>query len=262
MARCSCTTPDTGTNCTCLIEGSANITVEGSGQIGDPYVISAPLALISTEVYTSNGTWDPATFPDAKTLHVRVVAGGGGSASTGATIAGQGVARGGGASGGYSESWLDAATVIGVQTVTVGAGGAAGSPAGTATAGGAGGDSSFGSLVVALGGGGSAATPAPGAVPIVSGGGTPGALGTGDIRVQGSQGDSGFLFAVGARFGGVGGLAPGGLGKPGRMTVTAAVGAVGQLYGGGGSGSVSDGAAAGQLGAAGAPGIVIVEVFG
>ncbi len=268
MARCGCADPSLIVEgCSCVLTAGDNTTVTGTGQVDAPWVVSAaaPFASVGVIVYDTAGTvgWTKAANPTARWLHVRAVGGGGGSASTGATLAGQGIARGGGGGGTYAESWIDVATLGPSTTVTVGAGGIAGSPAGTATAGGTGGTSSFGALVVAPGGPGSSATPASSATPSVSAGGGLSASGTGQVQVQGEAGGPGVWSgaAAGGRWGGSGGASGNGMGGAGPVKAVLGSGAVGRPGGGGAVGPVQDGATGGSAGSVGGTGIVVVEMF-
>lgn len=271
--------------CACLVEGApdGSISLTGTGQFNDPYLLTADISadagntisqgtdgglyagtFLGVLVYDVAGTaeWTKAANPEAKWLRVSCVGSGGGSASTGATLAGQGIARGGGAGGSCGTSWLDVATLTPSVTVTVAAGGAGGSPAGTATAGGAGGTSSFGAYVTGRGGAGSSASVAPGVPPLVSTGGGFSTVGTADLTVLGTRGDAGIIISVGVRIAGAGGLAGGGMSQGGIANFNPGTGAAGGRYGTGGSGSVSEGASGGFVGAAGGDGVVIVEMFG
>ena len=266
MARCSCATTSSEpvNQCFCLVQAGENVDVVGVGSAADPYIVIGDDTFFGMTVFNTAGTfpWDPALMNDEiKYLRVRCVGGGGGSASTGATIAGQGIARGGGGGGAYTEGWVS--QPVAAVTITVGAGGTGGTPGGTPTAGGAGGASSFGALVVANGGSGSGIATAPGVGPLISAGGNQGAAGVvaGQVSIAGQPGTGGFFQAVGIRMGGAGGSA-GGLGVSGVTNFNIASGLAGRNYGGGASGSAADGVNAGQVGAAGSVGIVIVEAFG
>lgn len=262
MARCGCsTTGEPGTGCSCVLSAGTNITFTGTGEAGDPWVINTTAPFLGVEVFTASGSWDKAANPLATHLRVRAVGGGGGSASTGASIAGQGIARGGGSGGTYTESWLDVAALPASVVVTVGAGGAGGATATPAAAGGNGGTSSFGAFVTAPGGNGSPIAQPPAAPPVISGGSSPGADGVGDLTVPGAGGTSGIITAIGSRFGGMGGSA-GGLGPSGMTNFFPGAGTPGRKYGGGASGSVTEGVSGGFVGSAGFAGVVIVEMFG
>lgn len=206
----------------------------------------------AVHVYTS-GT--PTWTKPARLLgvHVRVCGGGGGSG--GVTGAGTGNAvSGGGGGGGYSEAWIPAASLGATETVTVGAGGTAGSnPGGN---GGTGGTSSFGAHCQATGGaGGVAMTSTTGNQKATAGGG--GAGSGGDINVPGSDGLHGNVHGgswdTNSGYGGGNPLAPStavnntGLNSP----------QPGQGYGGGAAGALAS--TTGGGGAAGAAGVVIVE---
>jgi hypothetical protein len=195
--------------------------------------------------WTNGGLW---TVPPGVTrIGVRGVGGGGGSA---AFISGNASMPACGAGGGYFEGRY---TVVPTATyaVTVGAGGAGGTSG--SSAGSTGSTTSFGSLATGIGGGGgvNGATPA---------GGTGGTASGGQINVQGGDGTDGLYIGstttstnvVGGP--GLGGSTP--LGNGGRSGEGG--GFPGRGYGGGG-GAPYNGGATTYAGAAGAPGIVIVE---
>ena len=103
---------------------------------------------INIQTFTATGTW---TKPDNSTrVHVTLWAGG---ASGGR---GSGTTRGGGGGGGgYMEAWFAASTLGATESVTIGAGGVAGT--GDAQNGTAGGNSVFGPMTAYGGGGGGGA---------------------------------------------------------------------------------------------------------
>lgn len=198
------------------------------------------------EVYfTSTGTFSKATYPWLKAIKVRLVGGGGGSSGCGGVSGGSG-----GAGGGYAESFItDIASLASSVTVTVGGGGGGGSS--SPGDGSAGGTSSFGSLVSATGGGGGVITGSD-----LRGGS--GGVGTaGQLLIKGGGGG----VYTSLRASGTGGssvLGGGGLGrfKGGSGQVS---GEAGGNYGGGAGGPSSvDSSIAGS---AGAPGVVILELF-
>jgi len=191
--------------------------------------------------FTASGSF---TVP-AGVTRVRVRAHGGGGGGGGNTTQGGG---GGGGGGGYAEG-IYAVTPGQVVAVTVGAGGAGGpNNAGTsgANSGGSGGASSFGAFLTAGGGSGGQGSMSGG-----QGNSGPGGSGSGGaVNMGGAAGNAG--SAAGATgFGGFGGAAAAGGGGGAASSGLPSAGAV---PGGGGAGGGGN-----YAGAAGAPGLVIVE---
>ncbi len=212
--------------------------------------------------YTANGTFKKADYPWLRAIRVRVQGGGGaggGAAATSGAI--QSFGQGGGG-GGYAESFItDIASLAATITVTRGAGGT-----GVAAGGGnAGGTSSFGSLVVATGGTGGMCKPASIYTAYVSAGN--GGVGTaGDLRIAGHAGGcgSGDHYGLCASGSGGGSVLGGGGASQGTGAGGGTMGGqAGGNYGGGGSGSTNNGggSTSNRGGGAGAPGIVIVELY-
>lgn len=220
-------------------------------------------------VYTATGVtvWNkPAGL---KGIIVELQGGGGGSGGNTTTAAAQSSGAGGGKGGAYARFYLSAASVAAAENVTVGLGGTAGATAGGT--GGTGGTSSFGAFGSAVGGdggsgGGTAGT--AGAITTQSGGTTAQAFSgtaTNVLFVEGSDGGQGIRIANGteAVIPGYGGAAHlSGMQK----LATAAAGAIppsaGQNYGGGAAAGGLPASTAGQAGAAGAQGIVVItEIY-
>jgi hypothetical protein len=173
--------------------------------------------------------------------HIEVEVQGGGGGAAGAASS----AQASGAAGGYSKKTISAATLSGVEavTVTVGTGGAGGSANNN---GAAGGTSSFGSYLSATGG---AAT--------TTGGGTAGLGGVGsngDLNLYGEPGIHDGVSASRGVNGGSSQLGVGGLGASADDTK----GGNGLGYGAGGGGCRAD-ASPTASGGDGAPGVVIVK---
>lgn len=96
----------------------------------------------NVQTFTSSGTWTkPSGYNANSRVLIQCWGGGGGGYSSGTPVGT------GGGGGGYNERWVTLSTLGSTVTVTVGAGGAAGSP------GSAGGTTSFGTTVYAYGGG-------------------------------------------------------------------------------------------------------------
>jgi hypothetical protein len=218
--------------------------------------------LVETVYFTSSGTFTKASYPWLRAIRVKVQGAGGGSGGVGTTSAGQFNIAGGGAGGGYAESFItDIAGLDASVTVTRGAGGSGGAAGNNA--GSAGGDSSFGSLVVGGGGDGGAA----GAALTAPGHGTAsGSSSTqtliGDFTVFGGNGSAGVGFAnsVVRAFGGGSFMAPTRI-PPGRST-TGQTGLSGELYGSGSTSAINaENQSTTRSGGNGGNGIVIVELY-
>jgi hypothetical protein len=221
-----------------------------------------------TRYFTSSGTFvkaDPLGTGDigCRAVRVRMVGGGGGSGSCRATGASQGSGSGGGGGGAYSESFILASALTSSVTVTRGAGGAGGTA--PDTAGSDGGASEFGVgtafEVSAPGGVGSAFSLARTVPTSPASPGVANDAGTGDFAIAGSPGSSPYIFATE----GTPGAGGASFLSPERGTTRSASGTnglAGRNFGGGARGSINipDQADA-RNGSAGAPGIVIVEVY-
>lgn len=190
----------------------------------------------TTKIFESSGSF---TVPAGVTkVRVRVVGGGGGSAGGNASAGGAG-----GSGGGYSEGVFDVSAGE-VYAVTVGSGGAGGvNNGGVGKTGGA---SSFGNLISATGGGGAGTSSNPN-FPSEAGQGS-----GGYINISGMTGMSGSLGASGAYANVYGGSSHlGGQTRAYNEKPRAAT-----EWGAGGAAKGSIGVSSG---AAGAPGVVIVE---
>ncbi len=197
---------------------------------------TAPIATVSTQVFTTSGTYTaPAGLAYA---HVRLVGGGGGGGGR-YTTSGPYTGAGGGA-GGYAEGLFTAAQIGASQSVTVPTAAGAG---GDNVNGSDGGTASFGALLSATGGKGG-----------VSGGtGGAGGFGSGgDFSTYGNPGQRSVLVST-ANLGGPGGGSLLGGGGNGGFNVTAATPAG---YGGGGGGASNSAA-----GSNGSVGIIIITEF-
>lgn len=230
-------------------------TTDGSG---DVCLIPGTMGLRQVVTYATAGTFSftKADYPWLARVRVKVQAGGGGSAGASAAAA-ESIWRAGGAGGGYAEAYINVASLAAVETVTVGAGGAAG--ASTNGAGGTGGNSSFGTHATAVGGGGSAASMATGSTVTTATGTTGPAAGTGTWAIGGGAGEGAIRLGANVGIGGAGGSSR--MGHGGASRAIAGAGVAPRGYGGGGGGAVSSNGAA-QAGAAGERGIVIVELYG
>jgi hypothetical protein len=214
-----------------------------------------------TLYFTSSGTYTKSSS-SVDTLIVEVVGGGGGGGGAPTTTAGQGVAQGGGSGGGYSKVRLTT-PINNTYTVTIGAGGAGGTSAGTS--GSAGGTSSIstGATIWAEATGGSfGASTTASTSPRAANSNSPGGGSVGDLLTSGAGGGSGISMPS-PQLGGFGGgsmYGSGGRSRAGTSGVLAGQNGLG--YGAGGGGAVNG--TTGQAGAAGgngSDGIIIVHEF-
>ena len=216
--------------------------------------------------YTSSGTFTKATYPWLRAIRVRMVGGGGGGCGASAAGATELSTGNGGSGAAYAESFItDIAGLPSSVAVTIGAGGSGGA---ISSDGSNGGTSSFSSLVSAPGGNGGARFLVT-AFPEFRNT-TAGATGAvGDTTQDGGPSKAFVATGIGLRGAvhGGGGASYFGDGPEQRQTAGAS-GGVGQTgpsavnYGAGGGGAhARAGATSGSVGGAGAPGIVIVELY-
>lgn len=210
-------------------------------------------------IYLASGSFTSTNLAGHAWIKVRVWGPGGGGAGAAANAAGNSSSGAGGGGGAYAEAIIDASTLSLPVTVTVGTGGAGG----VAGANGANGSaaSSFGALVVAgLGTGG--AFLATGLV--VGASAFPGAGGTasaGDLKVIGADGGVTWRVTATVTVGGTGGAgAMGGGFRSGGIGANIA-GQTSYFPGGGGGGACATAAGGPLNGAAGANGLVIIELL-
>lgn len=199
------------------------------------------------QAFTTSGTWTKPTGYDDDTVVMVEVWGAGGGGARGSS------ASGGGGGGGYMCKKFRIADLASSVTVTIGAGGAAG---GLNAVGSPGGNTTFGSLVIAYGGGGGSGSFTAGQG---AGGGGGGGASTGSSAT--------------ATVGGVGGSVGGGTGHSGGSALdTTKLDANSDFAGAGGGANVSGtqgrggnavfGGGGGGGGAVGSFGAAGVSVFG
>lgn len=220
----------------------------------------------TTVTYSTAGTYN-WTVPTGVTS-IQVEAWGGGGGGGGATAA-TGRSGGGGAGGAYVKNTNVTVIAGTTYTITVGAGGVAGTSSSATVNGAAGGSSTavFGSTTITAVGGGGANGGASGAVSGAGGTGTnSGNAGfSGSFNYAGGNGASG----LGGSYGGGGGGSAGssGIGANASTSVAGGIGATGAALGfpgtvggspgGGGSGGATS-AATGKAGGAGGAGQIII----
>ncbi len=203
------------------------------------------------QIFTTSGTFTPAT--GIVSVEVEMAGGGGGGGGSSSTAADR---RGGGGGGGgeYVRKFVTVTPGTGV-TVTIGAGGTAGTPG---VSGGTGGTTSFGALNAVGGGGGSYGAPS-GGIAGLSGacGGGSGGLATGSVWASGgggggmaSPGTDALLNVATADYrpggrGTVGGAGGKGTNANAQVGGNGGNGINGYCGGGGGGGSSGNGAAGG-----------------
>lgn len=214
------------------------------------------LSSVKTQIFSTNGTYTPST---GMAFCIVEAIGGGGGGGGAKSASGSGCGAGGGGAGGYSRKRLTAADIGASKTVTIGAGGTAG--AATPTAGGNGGDTSLGTLVIAKGGaGGASATTSAGGA-----GGAGGVAGTGDFVPAGSAGGfgSGSSTTTTSPTSGSGGAGPFGGAGAGRIQNNSGLqaGSAGAGSGSGGGGAVEFNQSTGAAGGAGSAGIIIITEY-
>lgn len=220
-------------------------------------------AINTTDTGSGTHTATPFYVPSTGMVKCIIEGWGGGGGGGGAGIpatASQQTTGGHGGSGGYSRSLKTAADIGASQKVTIGAAGTAGTAG--ANAGGNGGDTSVGALVIAKGGGGGAAGSTVSGT--INAGGAGGVAGTGDVTGTGQRGGTGQTGGVGlAGIAGVGGstsVGGGGGNTPGgTATPTAGIAATG--FGAGGGGGFSATSGSNQAGGAGTAGLAIITEF-
>jgi hypothetical protein len=213
--------------------------------------------------FNSSGTYTP-TFGMVYCI-AEIVAGGGGGGGCAANSAGSTSAGSGGGAGAYTKGVFTAGTIGASQTVTIGAGGAGAVHTGSGVAGG---DTSFGSLMVVSGGspGGDTGQVTNTYLSVGGGNGGSGSV-AGNYFIAGQRGGYGFanskattsgdfIFSLLSGSGGSSPLGFGGNPTGGNSTGTNAYG-----YGGGGSGGGGTPGGGNTGGGAGFQGVCIVTEY-
>ncbi|MEU7162225.1 hypothetical protein AB0A98_38290 [Streptomyces chrestomyceticus] len=207
--------------------------------------------------FTSAGTYqfERGDYPWLARVRVMVQAAGGGSGGADSDP-NQAIFRPGGAGGGHSESLLDVKALGAVETVVVGRGGPGGRGNNPGVAGG---NSSFGGLVVATGGDGGSAT-MESATFLTTTSGIAGPTGTiGQIAAGGGAGEGAIRLSGTSGRAGAGGDSR--LGNGGYGRATHGPGTTTRGFGGGAGGAVSINGDA-MPGEDGGVGCVIIELYG
>lgn len=236
------------------------LTSNGAAALPTFQTVSAGFTSVVYQVFSASGTYTPTS--GMKYCIVECIGGGGGGGGIAVTSTTICAAAGGGGGGAYSRNIFSSATIGSSQTVTIGAGGTAGSTA--PGAGGSGGTTTLGALATAAGGGGGVpSTGAAGGFSLGVAGGVGGASGAGSVSLAGQPGGPGFCHQVTnipSFFSGSGGASPLGGGSPtGRATNTGGAGQAG-AKGSGGSGAGATNSAA-QTGGTGGDGYMIITEF-
>lgn len=212
---------------------------------------------LTTVVYTSSGIFTKGSYADFKALRVRGVGGGGQCGGVVLTGVGQSNEGGAGGGGGYSESFILDASVPASITVTIGAGG---SGAGAGANGNSGGTTTFGAFLTITGGGGGIAMAATTGSLVAGGGGGGSGAGGSTFNLEGNPGMPGVCASGFPVRQNSGGAAP----FFGGMAISASSATNGQTglnFGGGGGGTRNSASQAARVGASGAPGVIVVDVF-
>jgi hypothetical protein len=217
--------------------------------------ISVLVGAIRVQKFTTSGTYTPD--PNLLYCIIECLGAGGGGGGCANNPSGQ-FGGGGGGAGSYSRLVASAATIGASKAVTVGVAGSAGL-ATTPWTGGAGGDTSVGTLCIGKGGSGGNSNGAG----QLGQGGAGGVAGTGDITATGQPGGSGIsssitTISVPGAFGGSSLFGGGGAQTVGSSSHT---GDAGSGFGSGGAGGVSFNNGGGGPGGAGAPGLVIITEY-
>ena len=212
---------------------------------------------LTTVVYTANGTFTKGSYTGFKAINVRAVGGGGQCGGVTLTGVGQQNEGGAGGGGGYSESFIVDASLGTSVTVTIGAGGSSGAAGANGQDGGT---TSFGAFLTVTGGGGGVAMAATTGNLVAGGGGSGSGAGGTIFNMTGSAGMPGVCAAGFAIRQNSGGTSPF-FGGNAMSSSASTNGQAGINFGGGGGGTRNGASQAARAGAAGAPGLVVIDVF-
>lgn len=215
---------------------------DASESIDNKITLTNLVPAMNHQIFTATGSFAKSSVPGHIShiiVHVWGAGGGGGGADT------DGFRAVGGGGGGYSRERIAVSALAASETVTVGAGGTAGTSAATPGAGGAGGTSSFGTTPFCSATGGAGGT--AGVTGIMAG--VAGGAGSGgDLNLTGGDSPTKQSDTLSGSEGGDGAF---GGGTGAKLNVSTA----GRVPGGGGSGGNHSGGNGGTGGA----GLVIVE---
>jgi len=135
-----------------LADGKGAINRLADAIDADVAALVAGMRLLTIVHFTSSGSFSKGAYAGIKAVEVEVIGAGGGSGAARATSGSQISFGCGGGGGGYGHGFILAGSLASSETVTVGAGGIAGTSG--SPDGGTGGASAFGAFVNAAGGGG------------------------------------------------------------------------------------------------------------
>lgn len=233
-------------------DGSLKISGDGTIKIGGKDVA---LGTPTIQYITASGTWTkPAGL---KAAYVECIGGGGGSGglSNGTTNQGE---TGCGGGGSWNAKWYLASDLNATESVTIGAGGNAGTTAGTN--GTNGGSTIFKGMTAGPGIGGTGYSTSPRGAALVVPGGAGGVATGGDINLPGEPGSTGRTITGLVLLQSRGGSSPMGYGFGGVINNNSGSGQQGSGYGSGG-GAAWHGAGVAAAGVVGNQGLVKITMY-
>ena len=214
-----------------------------------------PGRLLNVRAFTASGTMTKTA--GATKWRIKVIGGGGGSSSPAATASGQVSVSNGGGAGSYAEGLYDVTSLTTVAA-TVGLGGTAGTS--SLQFGGDGGATSVGALISAPGGkAGLPAGPANPPFQPVANTNTNSPTGWNIVGTSGPGAEAAVAVSTAYAAGSRGANSP--LGVGGSIPAINTAANVGGGYGSGASGAANGPSQAALAGAAGRPGIIIIEEY-